>query len=69
VIIVVDVNPSAGGGELTGVDYLDLIAVQHRRQLHRRLRLVGPTGAAASAPPWQQVTTTTAGRLLTTPSG
>lgn len=60
---------STGGGDLTGIDYLGLIAVTHRRQLHRRLRLVDPTGAAACAPPWQQVTVITAGRLLTTPSG
>jgi hypothetical protein len=66
---VVGAGLSGGGGELTGIDYLGLIAVAYRRQWHRRLRLVDPTGAAASVPSWRQVTVITAGRLLTTPSG
>lgn len=53
------------GGSLTGIDYLGLVREQHRLHVHRRLRLVDPTGAVAALRGWQLISVLTAGRLLT----
>jgi hypothetical protein len=51
-------------GSVTSVDYLHLLARQHRHDLLRRLRVADP-GSVGHATPWQLVTVITAGRLLT----
>ena len=50
---------------VTGIDYLALIARQHRHEVLRRLRLADPSSGAGHATPWELVTILTAGRLLT----
>lgn len=50
---------------VTGIDYLALIARQHRHEVLRRLRLAAPSSGAGHATPWELVTILTAGRLLT----
>lgn len=57
------------GKTVTGVDYLNLLALAHRHELLRRLRLVDPSGAARHATSWQLVTVLTTGRLLTSVPG
>jgi hypothetical protein len=58
--------PRSRPGTLTGIDYLGLLASRHRQELDRWLHLIDPTDAAATIPPWHQVTMITGGRLLTT---
>jgi len=58
--------PRSSPGALSGIDYLALLATSHRQELDRWMRLSDPTEAAATAPPWHQVTMITGGRLLTT---
>ena len=52
------------GGSATGIDYLALIAERHRLWVHRRLRLLDPTGAIATLTGWPLITVITGGLLL-----
>lgn len=57
------------GGVFTGIDYLGLLAAQHRRHLKDRLHLADPEDQLATLPPWHQVNVITGGRLLTAVPG
>ena len=48
----------------TGVDYLHLVARQHRRGTNRRLRLVDPTDARPQLGLWPAINVLAGGRLL-----
>jgi hypothetical protein len=50
---------------LTGIDYLGLLAAQHRRDLEHQLRIADPGRQLPALPPWHLVNLITAGRLLT----
>ena len=63
-------RPPGPGGLLTGIDYLAVIREWHRQHLHRRLRLVDPSGAVAALRGWALINLITGGRLLTSaPAG
>jgi Domain of unknown function (DUF6431) len=47
----------AGG---TGIDYLQLLQIQHRRDVRRRLHIVAPDGDLSSIAPWDAVNLITA---------
>jgi hypothetical protein len=61
--------PPVGPG-CTGIDYLGLLAAQHRRQVEDRLRVADRDGRLSTLPPWHLANVVAAGRLLTAaPSG
>jgi hypothetical protein len=57
------------GGVFTGIDYLGLLAAQHRRDMEDRLRVADPEDRLSTLPPWHQVNLITGGRLLTAARG
>jgi len=62
--------PRAAAGALSGIDYLNLLAGDHRRQVLRGLGVADPDGAfGVSVTGWPLVNAVTGGRLLSTPGG